>query len=159
MDFNFVKTELGSDPIVVEGYFASPPERVFEAWTDPKIVMKWFGRAPNTLISADIDLIPGGTWQFIYLRDEEKSVGFEGHYLEIENGVRLVFSWSHVVTSALGVREASPASQVEVLFTKKGGGTDIKLIHSAILDADTRQGTGGGWEVAFTSMQALLNKT
>ncbi len=48
----FVKSAPGDDPIVVEGFFAATPAKVFEAWTDPNIVVKWFGQAPNSLHSA-----------------------------------------------------------------------------------------------------------
>jgi len=44
------------------------------------------------------------------------------------------------------------------LFTQKGGGTDTKLIHNAILDVEILKRTSGGWEVAYTSMQGLLKE-
>ena len=56
MTLDFLQTEQGDDPVVVEGHFAAPPAKVFQAWTDPDIVMKWFGPAPNSLHSAAIDL-------------------------------------------------------------------------------------------------------
>jgi uncharacterized protein YndB with AHSA1/START domain len=37
---NFVKSAPGNDPIIVEGYFAAALAKVFEAWTDPAIVVK-----------------------------------------------------------------------------------------------------------------------
>ena len=154
---DFVKTEPGNDPIVVEGYFAVSPEKAFRAWIDPNIVMKWFGRAPNSLHSATIDLRQGGAWQFLESRDEEKSVGFEGEYLDIEPGERLVFTWSKVIAHATGERESTPYSQVEVIFTAKGNGTDVRLVHSAVHSEDARRGFGGGWNLAFNTMSALLS--
>jgi uncharacterized protein YndB with AHSA1/START domain len=61
----FVRTELGTDPIFVEGYFAASPATVFRAWTDPNIVMKWFGRAPNfptRRLSTYVKEAPGNSW-------------------------------------------------------------------------------------------------
>ena len=46
----FVKTEPGTDPIIVEGFFAATPAKVFEAWTKPDIVVKWFGHKPNSIL-------------------------------------------------------------------------------------------------------------
>ncbi|MHA1525133.1 MAG: SRPBCC family protein [Alphaproteobacteria bacterium] len=157
MTFGFVKTEPGDDPIVVEGFIAAPPSTIFRAWTDPEIVVKWFGQTPNSLHSATIDLRLGGSWQFLKLVDEAMTVGFEGEYLDIVPGQRLVFSWVHVVTHANGTREATPVSKVEVTFTAKGKGTNIRLVHSAISSADARRGIGGGWEAAFASMFALYD--
>ena len=153
----FVRTEPGDDPIIVESYFAASPARVFRAWTDPKIVMKWFGRVPNSLHAATIDLHEGGAWQFLESQDEEKSVGFEGEYLAIEPGKRLVFTWSQVLTHASGERESTPYSQVEVVFTPKGQGTEVRLVHSAVHSEEMRSGFGGGWESAFKTMRALLS--
>ncbi len=145
----FVQSVPGDDPIVVEGYFAASPARVFRAWTDPDIVMKWFGQAPNSLHSATIDLRPGGAWRFLKSDDGGKSVGFEGQYRDIQPGERLVFSWAHVVAHANGEREATPYSQVEVSFTPRGSGTFVRLVHSAVRSEDARRGIGGGWEAAF----------
>ncbi|MDH3738355.1 MAG: SRPBCC domain-containing protein [Alphaproteobacteria bacterium] len=158
MSLEFVRSEPGDDPIIVEGYFAVAPAQVFQAWTDPDIVMKWFGRAPNSLHAATIDLRPGGAWQFLELGDAEKSVGFEGEYLDIEPGERLVFTWSKVIAHASGDRDATPTSQVEVTFTANGRGTDVRLVHSAVHDEPTRRGFGGGWSFAFGTMSALLSE-
>ena len=153
----FVKSEPGDDPIVVEGYFAASPARVFEAWTDPGIVVKWFGQAPNSLHSATIDLRPGGEWRFLKSKDADKSVGFEGQYLEIEPDEKLVFSWAHVVAHANGEREATPYSRVEVMFTAHGSGTHVRLVHSAVRAEDARRGIGGGWEAAFGFLISVLD--
>jgi len=154
---DFVKSQPGTDPIVVEGYFAASPARVFEAWTDPDIVMKWFGPAPNTLHSATIDLRLGGEWRFLKSKDDAKSVGFEGQYLEIEPGEKLVFSWAHVISYANGEREATPYSRVEVVFTAKGSGTHVRLVHSAVRAEDARRSIGGGWDGAFGNLTDLLD--
>ena len=156
MSFNFVQSRPGDDPIIVESFFAAPPTKVFRAWTEPEAVMKWFGYEPNSLHSASIDLRLGGTWQFLISKNTEKTVGFEGEYLDIKTGERIVFSWSHVVAHTNGQREESPASKVEITFTAKGAGTDVRLVHSAIATEDARKGVGGGWQVAFGSLQTLL---
>ena len=159
MTLEFVRTEPGEDPIVVEGYFAATPARVFQAWTDPNIVVKWFGQAPNSLHSATIDLRPGGAWRFLKSKDDDKSIGFEGRYQVIQPGEKLVFSWAHVITHANGEREATPYSRVEVIFTPKGDGTFVRLVHSAISDDAARRGIGGGWEAAFTFMVDALDES
>jgi len=159
MTFEFVKTEPGADPIIIEGYFAATPEKVFQAWTDSDIVMKWFGPAPNSLHSAKIDLRPGGAWQFLKSKDQEKSVGFEGEYLDIQPGERLVFTWFKIILYANGERESTPKSQVEIIFTAKGNGTNVRLSHSAVQNEEMRRGFAGGWEFAFNTMSALFSNS
>lgn len=156
MTLDFVQSAPGQDPIVVEGYFAAPPSTVYEAWTDPESVVKWFGQSPNSLHSAEIDLQIGGTWRFLKSKEGAKSMGFEGTYLEIIPGQRLVYSWAHLQTDEEGRRSLSEYSQVEVNFKPKGKGTFIRLVHSAIREEDMRRGVGGGWNAAFTHMTALF---
>ncbi len=153
---NFVRTKLGDDPIVVESYYAASPAKVFKAWTDPDLVLKWFGHSPNSLDTASIDLRPGGAWRFRFPGDAESSEGFEGEYLDIQPDEKLVYSWAHVTEHANGGRDATPYSTVEVTFTPKGAGTDVRLVHSGISTEDGRKGVGGGWETAFTNMVDVL---
>lgn len=156
---NFVTSTPGDDPLVVEGYFAAAPAKVFEAWTDPAIVVKWFGPRPNSLHSAAIDLRPGGAWRFLLSQDADKSIGFEGEYHEIRPGRKLVFTWAHVIAHASGTREETPRSRIEVIFTAKGAGTTIRLVHSAISNEPSRRGIGGGWEASFGSLVHLFEES
>lgn len=152
----FVKSPPGDDPIVVEGYFAVSPDKVFEAWTDPDIVVQWFGQAPYSLKSATIDLRPGGAWRFLMSDDGGQSVAFEGAYIEVRAAKRLVFSWSHVVDRGDAGRDATAESRVEVDFTPNGDGTNVRLVHTGIQSADARHGVGGGWEKGFGFIEAMF---
>lgn len=154
---NFMTSQPGTDPIVVEGYFPASPDRVFNAWTNPDIIVKWFGVEPNSLHSATVDLRLGGAWQFIKTKDDTKTVGFEGEYKEINLNEKLLFSWSHVITHADGERDASPYSQVEVKFSAKGKGTYVHLTHSTVRSEDARRGIGGGWEASFGFLEDALS--
>ncbi|MEM8750741.1 MAG: SRPBCC family protein [Pseudomonadota bacterium] len=147
--FEYLKTEPGSDPLIVEGYFAVSPARMFEAWTSPDIVKQWFGLKPNSLHAAEIDLRQGGRWRFVNSIDDEKSTMFEGEYLEIEPDRRLVFSWSHAVRFVNGEKDVTPPSRVEVEFEQMGSGTNVTLCHTAIQSEDARKGVGSGWETSF----------
>ena len=158
MTLEFVLSSPGADPILVEGFFQAPPLRVFQAWTDPDIVMKWFGPRPNSLHSATIDLRPGGAWRFLESQDKEKSVGFEGEYLDIDPGKRLVFTWSKVITLASGEREGTPTSQVAIAFSAKGAGTQVRLVHSAVHSEEMRRGFAGGWNFGLGTLRALLSR-
>ncbi len=155
MKSQFVGSKPGQEPVVVEGYFPAAPATVFRAWTDPDIVMKWFGPRPNSLHSAIIDLRQGGAWRFLEFKDDEKSVWFEGEYLEVEPNRRLVFTWSKL-TAHSGGTDAAPGSRVEVTFSAEGTGTRVRLVHSAIHSDEMRRGFAGGWERGFDNLSAWL---
>ena len=156
---NFVQSEPGQDPVVVEGYFGFAPERVFQAWTQPDLIRQWFGIAPNSLEAAEVDLRPGGKWRFLRIQESDRWEGMEGEYLEIVENERLVFSWAHVKANNTGKREATPDSRVEISFTPRGSGTFVRLVHSAIGTEGARRGVGSGWENSFGQIQDALAKS
>lgn len=50
--------------IVLCRVIAAPRERVFQAWTDPKQIVQWFGPEGFTMDSLECDIRPGGRWRF-----------------------------------------------------------------------------------------------
>ena len=153
---NFLQSHPGEDPVVVEGFFPASPSVVYKAWTEPTIIKKWFGREPNSLASAQVDLREGGNWKFLLTDEEDQKVGMEGEYLEIVPEEKLVFSWKHVVAHSDGSRDETPTSRVEVKFSSKGKGTWVHLVHSGIRLEDTRKGVGMGWTNSFGHIMDLL---
>lgn len=52
--------------IVLSRVIAAPRERVFQAWTDPRQIVQWFGPAGFTVESLECDIRPGGRWRFVF---------------------------------------------------------------------------------------------
>jgi uncharacterized protein YndB with AHSA1/START domain len=52
--------------IVLSRVLDAPRELVFKAWSDPKLVVQWFGPADFTTETLEIDIREGGRWRFIY---------------------------------------------------------------------------------------------
>ena len=152
----YVTSALGADPIVVEGYFPAPPSSVYRAWTDPDIVLKWFGPKPGILRSASIDLRVGGAWRFVMRDDGEVTMGFEGTYRLIMPNTRLVFSWAKFTHHAAGQSDITDVSQVDITLSGKGAGTQVRIVHSAIDDPDTRTGFTGGWDHGMANLHDML---
>jgi len=152
----FLKSEPGREPVIVEGLFRAPPARVFRAFTEPDEVRNWFVPKSGGLVSADIDLKVGGRWCFVIEKTAEKQIHFEGEYLTIDAPNRLEFSWRHVQEFADGRREATDSSRVTVTFTETGKATEVKLRHEAIKTEDARRGVGGGWDGCFGRLAELV---
>jgi uncharacterized protein YndB with AHSA1/START domain len=60
---NFLATALAEREIVVSRVFDAPREIVWDAWTDPKQVMKWWGPRGFTTTIHEMDVRPGGVWR------------------------------------------------------------------------------------------------
>lgn len=151
----FLKSEPGLDPIIIEGLFKAAPERLFRAFTDPRDVSSWFLPKSGNLEAIEIDLKIGGSWCFVIDRTEDKQIHFEGEYLVIDPPNRLEFSWRHVKEFADGTRETTDTSKVAVTFTPSGKATEVRLCHEAIKTEDARHGVGGGWNGCFERLAAF----
>ena len=69
--------------LVFERTFDAPRERVWQAFTDPEIVPRWWGRHGSTTTVAEMDVRPGGKWRYISSAPDRDDVAFYGEYLSI----------------------------------------------------------------------------
>ena len=80
--------------IVISRVFNAPRQLVWEAWTKPEYVARWFGAAGWTVPVCEIDLRPGGGWHFVWRRSNGSEMEMRGVYREIKPPERLVFTES-----------------------------------------------------------------
>ncbi|MCC6271336.1 MAG: SRPBCC family protein [Microbacteriaceae bacterium] len=70
--------------IVITRAFAAPRERVFEAWTTPEHVRRWYGEAEMRMTACEIDLRVGGRWRYVL---EQANGGgtheFSGEFIDV----------------------------------------------------------------------------
>lgn len=156
MSLPFLKSPHGSDPVIVENTFKASPSRVFRAWTEPTEVKAWFGQAPHSMASIEIDLREGGAWTFTTPPTETSRDILRGCYVTVEPDRKLVFTWIHTREFADGRVEVTPESEVTVTFEPVEQGTFVRLTHAGIRKEDGRKGVGSGWSVGFGAIQALL---
>lgn len=50
--------------IVLTRLIAAPPAKVWQCWTDPAILPRWFGPDGYSCVTKEIDLQEGGLWRF-----------------------------------------------------------------------------------------------
>jgi uncharacterized protein YndB with AHSA1/START domain len=49
--------------IVITRMFDAPRELIWDAWTDPKQIVKWWGPRGFTITIHEMDVRPGGVWK------------------------------------------------------------------------------------------------
>jgi uncharacterized protein YndB with AHSA1/START domain len=80
--------------LVVKRLFDGPAHIVFEAWTRPELLKRWW--APKSfgvsLFDVESDLRVGGTYRYAFGRDPKKPEVFSGRYLEVSPPSRLVLT-------------------------------------------------------------------
>jgi uncharacterized protein YndB with AHSA1/START domain len=88
---NVVTLELPFErEIVLTRVFNAPRQLVFDAWTKPEHVKRWYGCDASTMTSCDIDLRPGGAYRFVLRMTDGTEHSLSGIYREIVPPARIV---------------------------------------------------------------------
>jgi uncharacterized protein YndB with AHSA1/START domain len=140
--------------LVVTRTFNGPAEIVFDAWTKPELVMRWW--APRafgiTLVSCEIDLRVGGQYRYVFALEGHKPMEFHGTYMDVQRPTRLVW------TNADAGDYLSTAT-----FTEKDGKTTLTLHEChptrAALDEALGSGVIEGTCETYDQLDELLAST
>jgi uncharacterized protein YndB with AHSA1/START domain len=139
--------------VVVTRTFDGPARIVFEAWTTPELLMKWW--TPKsfgiTFISCEADVRTGGTYRFVMGHpDFDQPMAFFGRYLEVEPPKRLV--WTN--------EEGEEGSVTTVTFEEKDGKTHLVMSDlypsKAALDEAMASGGIGALPEQFDQLDVVL---
>lgn len=61
--FNADPKTMAGRELVITRFFDAPREMVWDAWTDPEQIVKWWGPHGFTLTVDEMDVRPGGVWK------------------------------------------------------------------------------------------------
>jgi uncharacterized protein YndB with AHSA1/START domain len=93
------ETTIEADPnlptIRIIRDFDAPPDRVFEAWVDPELIVQWLGPKSSEIRIDKWDARTGGSYRYASVQDGEEVAAFYGSFHEVRPGERLVqtFTW------------------------------------------------------------------
>lgn len=140
--------------LVVTRTFNAPARIVFEAWTKPELMKKWW--APKSFgisfLSCEADVRTGGTYRFVFGHPaSEQPMAFFGRYIEVTPYSRLV--WTN---------EESEDGAVSTLTFEEKDGKTLLVLHDLYpskeaLDAAIASGSTGGWPEQFEQLDELLD--
>ena len=134
----------------------APPEIVWRCWQDPALLRRWFVPPPAELLSAEIDLRPGGRFRTAMRLPDGSEPEGEGCVLVADPAARLV--WTD--TLAPGFRPMPGGFMVvDITLTAQDGGT-LYRAHVMHPDATARaahekMGFAEGWGTTLEQLDAL----
>jgi uncharacterized protein YndB with AHSA1/START domain len=136
--------------IVVTRTFNGPARIVFEAWTKPELLKRWWTPKSTgmSLISCEADVRVGGRYRFEFGHDASKTMAFFGRYLEVIPPSRLV--WTN--------EESDDGAVTTVTFEEKAGKT-LVVMHERYPSKealDANLGFGDGMRELFEQLDELL---
>jgi uncharacterized protein YndB with AHSA1/START domain len=152
--------------MVITRVFDAPRELVWQAWTQPEKLMRWWGPTIFTTPAARIDLRVGGKFVACMRSPDGNDFWSTGTYREIVPPERLVMTDSFadengnvVPASHYGMSAGWPLELLITLtFEDLGGKTRLTLRHSGIasVPADDRGGMDQGWSESLDKLAALV---
>ena len=150
---NFQISAPGDRDILMTRDFDAPRQLVFDAFTKPELVRRWLlGPDGWTMPVCEIDLRVGGTWHYVWRKDDGAEMAMTGTYREIVRPERIVSTerwgpeWPETVNTVQLVEAAGRTTiTITVLYPSKEA-RDMAL----------QTGMKEGMNQGFTRLDELL---
>jgi uncharacterized protein YndB with AHSA1/START domain len=134
----------------LERTFAATPEEVFDAWTSPEVLTRWWAAQPTwTSPGCEVDLRVGGRYVLRMRSDDGRIYAVGGEYREVDRPRRLVYTWCWEGTDG---PDPGVVSLVTVEFRLEAEGTTVVLEHSGLTSEQSRSGHEAGWNGALENL-------
>jgi uncharacterized protein YndB with AHSA1/START domain len=153
--------------VTAEIFIAAPPERVFQAITDPTQPPQWWGQQGVYRLSEHHgDVRVGGKWSSIGVGADGTSFRVDGEYLEVDPPRRLVYTW---ISSFMGPQKTIVHWELEPREVhglqhrgprRMGTGTMVKIRHEGFAGVPQAAAVGHsqGWVRVLGWMQAFVEE-
>ncbi len=112
--------DRGKRHIVMSRVFDALRERVFRAYTDPKLIPQWWGPRLSTTTVERMEVRKGGRWRYVSRDPDGTEYAFHGEYREVVPPDRLVSTFEF---------EGMPGHVVldTATFEERGGRTTLTI--------------------------------
>jgi uncharacterized protein YndB with AHSA1/START domain len=139
--------------IVMQRVFHAPARTLFEVWTKPEHVRKWYPVRGTTMTVCEIDLRVGGAWRWVVTHPKGGDIAFSGVFREIDPPRRL--QRTEVFEAMPG-----PGSLGTLTFDEQDGQTTltINMLFQSKQDRDVclRSGMELGVKECFQKIDELV---
>jgi uncharacterized protein YndB with AHSA1/START domain len=154
------RVTLPSDEqILVTREFAAPRHRVYEAWTTPELIRRWWAGTRGEVTSCEIDLRVGGRWRYVMVADGGFEVAFHGEFREIVPNERIVTTEVYEMPGADDATGAEPPVNV-VTFAEAEGRTTLTILvqcpSKEVRDAIVASGMEAGMQEGLDLIEQIV---
>lgn len=150
--------------IVLTRFLDAPRELAWKVWTEPALVMQWWGPKGYTSPSCTSDFRVGGTYLFCMRSPAGRDFWSTGKYREIVRPEKIVCTDSFsdekgtvVPATYYGLGQEVPLEMfVTVTFEVQAGRTRLTLQHAGIPAGDMNDLTKAGWNESLDKFTGVL---
>ena len=145
----------GDKHVVVTRRFAAPPEAVYRAHTEPRLIQRWLlGPDGWTMPVCVCEARPGGKIRYEWADGKGGGFYLTGEFVELVPFSRIV----HV--ERMHLPDPCPDNHVETRFEPDGSGT-LMTMRMTLPDAQTRaamlaSGMEHGMEASYVRLEAMV---
>lgn len=135
--------------IRIERTFAASAEEVFDAWTNPEVMQRWFHCAPDWRTPvAEVDLRIGGKVRVVMRKPDGTEVEGQGEFTVIDRPHRLAMTWTF---------DDDPSNKqlIELSFSESEGSTTVLMINSGISKDERRDAQDEGWHGCLEELKRV----
>ena len=132
--------------LVVTKVIKATPEEVFEAFTNPEIMRKWFYGEEGWTVDVSNTLEIGGKYILNMIKPDGKECKHTGEYKVIAPPAKLVFTWNS---------DFAQDTVVTVHFRRIADGTEITLEHEFLPTDEAREDHRRGWTICLWNLARL----
>jgi uncharacterized protein YndB with AHSA1/START domain len=139
--------------VVITRVVSAPRRVVFEAFTNPRHVPNWLiGPDGWTMPVCEIDLRPGGTWRYVYRKNDGSEMTMQGSYREVVPPERLVSteSWGPEWPETVNTMVLTEAGELTTITIT------VQYPSKEARDAALKTGMKTGMDQSFARLDGLL---
>lgn len=148
-------TDAAPREIVLTRVFDAPRELVFRAWTEGELLMRWLCPKDFTVLFADIDLRPGGSWRSGMRSPDGKEYVMRGAYRVVTPPEMLVFTHSWEDDTEPGHLPGHD-TLITVILAETGAKTTMTFHVAGLTSDESRDGQRQGWSEAFENLALVV---
>ena len=131
-------------------------DRVFQAWTDPEMLVRWVGPKDMTPLEVTFDPRVGGRYRMVMAPGSV----IAGEITEFLAPQRLAYTWVFISAQPDGSETRTVESLVTVTLadvgTETAPATELTLIHEGLSGDSGAAGVSEGWRGSFDKLEDLL---
>jgi uncharacterized protein YndB with AHSA1/START domain len=143
-------TERLGHAVRIERTFAATAEDVFDAWTSPEVMRRWFHPAPDwETPEAEVDLRVGGRVRVVMRKPDGTEAEAHGEFTLIDRPHRLGMTWTFD-------DEPSNEQLIELSFSEFEGSTTVLLVNTGISTDARRDAQDWGWRGCLEQLGRVL---
>jgi uncharacterized protein YndB with AHSA1/START domain len=135
--------------LIVRRTIRATPQQLFEAWTEPAHLEKWWGPGPVRCVGVEVDLRPGGRYRIGNETPDGRVLWIAGEFELVDPPHRLVYSWF------MEPRSEAP-ERVTIRFEPKGVETEVIIVHERLSSPESRDSHEAGWIGCLDGLQRFL---